>query len=43
MDKLEMKTRMMRILAEKPVCPAGLTLDLCRQFGEQFPELRSCM
>src|SRR5436853_4812027 len=39
MDGLETKTRMIRILAEDSVCPASLTLNLGRQFGEQSPEL----
>jgi hypothetical protein len=41
MDWLETETRMIRILPDEAICPARLTLNLCRQFGEHFPELRS--
>src|SRR3989338_4380468 len=38
---LETKTRLIRVLPEDSICATGLTLNLCRQFGEHFPELRS--
>ena len=43
MDRLETKTRMIRVLLEKLVGSAGLTLNLWRQFCECFSELRSGM
>ncbi len=41
MNRLETKTRLIRVLPEDPICSTGLTLNLCRQFGEHFPELCS--
>jgi len=40
---LETETRMIRILPEDAICATGLTLNLCRQFGEHSPKLRSGM
>jgi hypothetical protein len=41
MDGLETKAHMIRILPKDSICPTSLALNLCGQFGEHFPELRS--
>jgi hypothetical protein len=43
MNRLETKTRLVRVLSEDTICAAGLTLNVWRQFGKHLPELRSRM
>src|SRR5262249_40592645 len=42
-NRLEPKTRLIRVLSKDSICSTRLTLNLCRQFGEHFSELCSGM